>query len=28
MLQFCTISTLFFALMTKIGFFVEEASPP
>ena len=27
-LQFCTISTLFFALMTKIGFFVEEASPP
>jgi hypothetical protein len=22
--QFCTISTLFFALMTKIGFFVEE----
>ena len=27
-LQFCTLATLFFALMTKIGFFVEEASPP
>ena len=27
-LQFCSLATIFFALMSKIGFFAEEASPP